>query len=326
MAIPVALGVAGLAAAKGAGGAAAAGGASAGLWGSLLGAGSSIFGGLLGSNTQERLTRAQIDLQREFAQHGIQWRVADAKAAGIHPAAALGAFPTSYNPIIMEDPLGKSIASAGQDISQAVDRTLNSAQRETIRLNQELIKSQIRENDARTGAITSDMMRKNQEPSPGFPMIMGEGGAPVTGLEGQAPLFPKTEGFFKLDLPTRFNARTGHPEQETGESPAFEPVRFSPKFMMWMPSGRGQESPHEIWENLSALEKWSTIMYNARQQGKPWVRQLQSMLLTGDPNYPGIYPMEKAEKDILGAKDFLWKEIKRLEEKYLPPLKPGKGR
>lgn len=323
MAIPVALGVAGLAAAKGAGGS----GIMSGLGGSLIGAGTSIFGGLLGSSTQEKLTQRQLDLQREFAQHGIQWRVEDAKRAGIHPAAALGAFPTSAQPIIMEDPLGKSIASAGQDISQAVDRTLNESQKETMRLNQELMKAQIRETDARAGAISSDMMRKNQEPSPGFPMVMGGDGQPVTGLEGQAPIFPRTEGFYKLDIPTRFNTNPGKPEQETGMSPAFEPVRFNSKFMMWMPSGRGQESPHEIWENLSPIEKWSTIMYNVQTQGPSWVTKLKSMLLTGDPEFKGIYPMEQANKDIIGAKDSLWSEINRLQKKFLPSHNPkGKGR
>lgn len=45
--------------------------------------------------------RSQIALQREFAQNSIQWRVADAKKAGIHPLAALGAQGTSYTPMDM---------------------------------------------------------------------------------------------------------------------------------------------------------------------------------------------------------------------------------
>lgn len=38
------------------------------------------------------------DLQREFAQNGIRWRVADAEAAGLHPLAALGAQGSAYSP------------------------------------------------------------------------------------------------------------------------------------------------------------------------------------------------------------------------------------
>lgn len=39
-----------------------------------------------------------IDAQREFAQMGIQWRVADALKAGIHPLAAIGASGASFSP------------------------------------------------------------------------------------------------------------------------------------------------------------------------------------------------------------------------------------
>lgn len=38
------------------------------------------------------------DLQKEFAQNSIQWRVDDAKKAGIHPLYALGAQGASYTP------------------------------------------------------------------------------------------------------------------------------------------------------------------------------------------------------------------------------------
>lgn len=39
-----------------------------------------------------------VALQREFAQNSIQWRVDDAKNAGIHPLYALGAQGASYTP------------------------------------------------------------------------------------------------------------------------------------------------------------------------------------------------------------------------------------
>lgn len=47
---------------------------------------------------QERINNQNIALQREFAQNSIQWRVNDAKLAGLHPLAALGASGTSYTP------------------------------------------------------------------------------------------------------------------------------------------------------------------------------------------------------------------------------------
>ena len=75
-----------------------------------IGAAGNIFSGLIGrssSSTPDTSTfyqnwrnddmawaREQFDrneaLQREFAQNGIRWRAADARAAGLHPLAALG--------------------------------------------------------------------------------------------------------------------------------------------------------------------------------------------------------------------------------------------
>lgn len=297
MAIPVALGVAAAAAAKGG----TAAGLGSGFWGGLMGAGSSIFGGLWGSNTQEKLTQKQINLQREFAQHGIQWRVEDAKRAGIHPAAALGAFPTSYNPIVMEDPLGRSISDAGQDISGAVSRMQSADDRLSTRLSQELIRSQIRENDMRALAIESDIKRKDMETGPNFPMVQQDG-------SGQAPMYPiPPTGYFKLDIPTRFNARTDDPSGEPGVSPAWEEVQF-PGFKMKLPSGKGQ-SVFETWSEMPAYEKWGWIMHNAQTQGHGWLDKYIDFMVTGATmqdrfkDVKPILPMNDTEKSIRRSLD-----------------------
>lgn len=79
------------------------------------------------------------ELQREFAQNGVQWRVNDAEAAGIHPIAALGgqfsspspiqisgsvpqAAAASSNPLppLTGSSMGAGLQSAGQDLSRAV--------------------------------------------------------------------------------------------------------------------------------------------------------------------------------------------------------------
>jgi len=53
-------------------------------------------------------------LQREFAQHGIRWRVEDAKAAGLHPLYALSGGGAAFapNPIVLPDSTGQRQASA----------------------------------------------------------------------------------------------------------------------------------------------------------------------------------------------------------------------
>lgn len=112
-----------------------------GVLGSLIGAGTSIIGGLLGRDSAKDAQEAQRQnalrqeaLQREFAQNSIQWKVADAKAAGLHPLAALGASSTSYAPVtvgsVVDNSLGTGFARAGQDISRAMNATRTGPQRE----------------------------------------------------------------------------------------------------------------------------------------------------------------------------------------------------
>lgn len=86
----------------------------------IIGAGSNIIGGLLGANEKKKDREAQ----KEFAQSGIQWKVQDAKKAGVHPLYALGAQTHSFAPVSTGSmDLGTGIAAAGQDISRAVHAT-----------------------------------------------------------------------------------------------------------------------------------------------------------------------------------------------------------
>lgn len=76
-------------------------------WSSFVGAGSSLLGSVLGFASAKSGQKLQQDINnqnlahaREFAQNSIQWKVEDAKKAGIHPLAALGTqsayAPSSY--------------------------------------------------------------------------------------------------------------------------------------------------------------------------------------------------------------------------------------
>lgn len=97
--------------------------------GSLIGAGASLLGGLFNRDSTAAANAANIQHQREFAQKGIRWKVEDAKAAGIHPLAALGAQTTAFSPAVVGDTLGSSIASAGQDVSRAINATRDPSER-----------------------------------------------------------------------------------------------------------------------------------------------------------------------------------------------------
>lgn len=81
--------------------------------------------------------RESIEAQKEFAQHGVKWRVDDAREAGISPLAALGANLTSFSPVSVFDSPNTSVGDKyralgqmGQDISRSISATLTARERE----------------------------------------------------------------------------------------------------------------------------------------------------------------------------------------------------
>lgn len=109
--------------------------------GAAIAAGSNLLGGLIGSKSADKASdknasafSAQLKLQEDLAQYGIRWRVEDAKAAGIHPLAALGANLISPSPIGINFAPDYSMADAvgnmGQNIGRAIDATRTAPERQ----------------------------------------------------------------------------------------------------------------------------------------------------------------------------------------------------
>lgn len=92
------------------------------MLGDILGA----IGGVASSFISANSASKQMDMQKKFAQKGIQWRVADATKAGIHPLYALGANTTSYSPVSVGTP---DLGAMGQGIGDAIDRVSTSGER-----------------------------------------------------------------------------------------------------------------------------------------------------------------------------------------------------
>lgn len=106
--------------------------------GGIAGAIGSVAGGILGlgSSAASNANAAAInkfnyEAQKEFAQNSIRWRVADAKAAGLHPLAALGSASANYTPsaAIGDSPDFSFLQDVGQNIGRAVDAKRTQAER-----------------------------------------------------------------------------------------------------------------------------------------------------------------------------------------------------
>lgn len=200
---------------------------------SLISAGSSLIGGIMNQNAKEKELEAnqrQLDIQnaarlrdeafrqeqfdyqkaqnthseevqREFAQSGIQWRVQDAIKAGLHPLAALGGGGASFSsptasvgsiggapsrtPSSGSAPIGSSISAMGQDISRAMQASASQDTRlaamnesaqmlqlEGLKLRNDLTKAQL-------ASVITRQMSGQVGPSMPTPTVPAEGPFPV---------------------------------------------------------------------------------------------------------------------------------------------------
>lgn len=152
-----------------------------------IGAGASLLGGALGNKSQKKATQQNIAYQKEFAQKGIQWKVEDAKQAGIHPLAALGANTTSYSPSsVGSNHMANALAKAGQDVSGAVSRTMNSKQRMLDTLAVKNAQVQLDGNVIDNQIKQAQLLKMQGTNNPPFPMetgnfISGQGNTPPKG-------------------------------------------------------------------------------------------------------------------------------------------------
>lgn len=149
---------------------------------------------------QEQLRQADIDrgLQKEFAQHGIQWKTQDALAAGIHPLFAMGAQTASSSPISISAPTqstpsispyagaspGASFSAAGQDLGRAMQamQKENDTQQAVLKTEQDLRL----ENMGLQNQLLATQIAKLKQPGtgPGLPssrMMDGQGNSPLKG-------------------------------------------------------------------------------------------------------------------------------------------------
>lgn len=96
------------------------------LSGPLIGAGVSLAGGLLSqkasANQAAYVSSMNYKQAKEFAHNQIQWRVSDAKKAGIHPLVALGASGYQSAPTAVgadTSALSNGLSEMGQNLSRA---------------------------------------------------------------------------------------------------------------------------------------------------------------------------------------------------------------
>lgn len=194
------------------------------MLGALISAGANLLGGLFGRQSQAdanalnaQVARENIAKQEEFARSGVQWRVEDARKAGIHPLYALGAQPSSFSPVHVgaqgDTSLPTAFANAGQDISRAVNAT-RTGQDKVDAYNSTVQALSLQRMGLENELLSSQIRKINQTGSPpNFPgtrgVIDGQGDfAFVEGADGR---------LFAVSRPELANAMQGHYGEFAGD-------------------------------------------------------------------------------------------------------------
>lgn len=150
---------------------------------SLISSGAGLIGGKMQADSAAEAARINADIQREFAQNGVRWKVEDAKAAGLHPLAALGANTASPSAVAVGDTgMGNAVANMGQDISRAIHATRTNNERVDAIAKLQLEGAQL-DNDYKRSLIA----KMNQAPNPPIPgaesaLIDGQGNSNRTSI------------------------------------------------------------------------------------------------------------------------------------------------
>lgn len=230
----------------------------------------SLIGGRKSQNFQEDQSRANTALQKEFAQHGVRWRVEDAKAAGLHPLYALGAQLPTFSPTFSMDAMGPAIAQAGQDIGRAVSSIQTKAERTAAGLQLKALEKSIEESDARIGLLRSEAARNAQMVGPQtFPMA--ESSSPSNGLIPEALLPFHNQGYVESQGTPALTTRVQDSALTAGFNPMWSEYEVAEGRRMVLPSsssGGASEGLESITESLPVM----LMVYNENvaRYGQEW--------------------------------------------------------
>lgn len=287
----------------------------------LIGGASSLVGGLVSSGEgkkNRRIAREQMKMQREFAQHGVRWRVADAQAAGIHPLAALGMQGLSYSPVHVPESagLGEALADAGQNVARAVAAQMTPEQRQQQAMALALAAKQLEESDARILALRSEAARNMREanaaqtfpvPDPFWDQF---GAAPVASVETVVPESVRPSGGISPKAPDVIHHTAGDTSTIAGVTPLWRSFQFGKNLKIDLPGGVSGDAA-EVLESLAESPALMAIVvkHNTQKYGQEWGREWKRFI-DGEQWRPNVPWQWKAVPEGLRLlRKFLWRRL-----------------
>lgn len=289
----------------------------------IAGAATSLLGDAFGAwmdskeNAKQRAMEQQMasnntDLQREFAQNSIQWKVQDAIHAGLHPLAALGAQGTSYSPQQVGDQRdnswGNFARSTGQNISRAISAVQSSDQRAMSQMQMESMRLDLE------GKTIDNQIRASQlatmsgaQVGPAAPKIGSDGNF----MPGQQSIPLVEEQPLKRTI-----SQTGRAAQEAGWRPDVSYARTDTGLTPMVPESLSESLEDDIIGK--AMWRWrNQVLPNVTGQGKPAMSQLPKGYSDWDYDgsaqewrpvkNKGSYPYERFKNSKIGKFFSDWK-------------------
>lgn len=141
----------------------------------LLGGFGSLIGSGINAGLQSQINKQNADLQKEFAQNSLQWKVQDAKKAGIAPEIALGAQGYSASPSYVGSDSGGGVSSAFKHFGSAIDNYINDEEDkrqlelEGLRLDNEAKRKKLQGSDPFGGFVGTPMVQVGLPPTSNDP-------------------------------------------------------------------------------------------------------------------------------------------------------------
>lgn len=273
----------------------AASGAAAGTaimpgWGTAIGAGIGVLGGALSNMNANQQQEKGMSAQREALQNSIQWRVADAKKAGIHPLYALNAPAFNVSPITYEDKIGPAISAAGQsyaDITRMQPSVAQKAQQfadySLTMANADKATSEKLYYDALAAKTLSDSHSTINANGLG---IQPENGQMPTGAD---------RGLVNVKAAEQLTTKENKNWSSAGKNPAYQLRMMDNGLPMYLPIAEG-DSPEETIHEMDNLTWAGLLARNSRIFGPGWFRDMVNS------RYLGIAPSGKydVKKDYTG--------------------------
>lgn len=232
--------------------------------GDMLGPVLEVFGGKRDRQHSWQMMEDQQEFQREMAKMGIQWRVADAEAAGVHPLYALGASVPSGSPISVG---GSDMAGSFGRLGSAVGKLFDSDLRKRAELELKILENRARVSEVEATAAEAGLATSRQRTvaQPPMPSYFSEGesapyrpvGEPGTfQLEpGMHHTLPGYGDVVKVEPSEQRSVESGKPHLEAAVSAGSKRYRLTQNMEVLLPAA------NDLGEALEPLSESMVMMY-----------------------------------------------------------------